>query len=824
MAEEKARREAEENGAEREAEEKRAEKEAEEKARREAEEMKAKKEAGGTAIESMLQQLLSSGIDATQIHQYISKMQAASAPAKGQAGGGGEGQAGGGGEGQEGGGGEGPAPPSPAPAGAACPQPSLSRSVAAAAAPSDSGRQQLDAASTLVTLSAAATHAPAPPSSPHGADAAATVNNTVPAAHAVATTGGGGGGKAAAAMVCKQVGKGSVFTVITPSGMRSSSSIDGIDELEPDDQAFVVSYFAGDIDFDDPEQGEGGPAAETSAADLSVRDSPAGNAGKGPAPGPLTSQPYKSPFDCYKTFVPLALGDGTAGSESTISDFIATDIKAMFPGVLAGNDDSLHSLCQHLHTEMMKAWETTNTGLTREQVRNLARGLCVHEEIADLFMGLLCSMLGASYLDSSGLMHPANGPGLKGRWSGHLKIDEAAAAKTLVLACSYSAQVAAGNPRFVSAWIRDATLAPFSHVLWLKAGDRHFTTVRMGLRKRPDQAVQAVEAQLADSNCEKKPALDPAYRSHLENVVKRLFPGAEFMEKPGFSVPRQNSSNDCLFHTALFQVHAISPAVGPDGVVRLHPHPDQWQRDAARLRSYFLLLVYREMQSKGARLPDLSAAHAEWTSQQHGHNASKRKLEMIPEVATAAKQSKESGPGGEVKRRACGGAARLERSGEGVDAKLRSADMGRCRLAVVHKSYWEAYRDLKKLVEFRSPRQTIPFFPGMIMLLSLNACERRKGRTELLMAGVGGIYVLSCSEAYAHFPVEARACDLESLCKRWRGNNTVQCLVLDKNSLRVASEVRNLAAGNLGLLRQINDRARPASAVAWIWERLQWSG
>ena len=136
--------------------------------------------------------------------------------------------------------------------------------------------------------------------------------------------------------------------------------------------------------------------------------------------------------------------------------------------------------------------------------------------------------------------------------------------------------------------------------------------------------------------------------------------------------------------------------------------------------------------------------------------------------------------------------------------------MGRCRLAVVHKSYWEAYRDLKKLVEFRSPRQTIPFFPGMIMLLFLNACERRKGGTELLMAGVSGIYVLSCSEAYAHFPVEARACDLESLCKRWRGNNTVQCLVLDKNSLRVASEVRNLAAGNLGLLRQINDRAGTA--------------
>ncbi len=43
---------------------------------------------------------------------------------------------------------------------------------------------------------------------------------------------------------------------------------------------------------------------------------------------------------------------------------------------------------------------------------------------------------------------------------------------------------------------------------------------------------------------------------------------------------------------------------------------------------------------------------------------------------------------------------------------LRSADMGRCRLAVVHTRYWEAYRNLLKLVEFRSPLHLIPFFPG----------------------------------------------------------------------------------------------------------------
>jgi hypothetical protein len=78
------------------------------------------------------------------------------------------------------------------------------------------------------------------------------------------------------------------------------------------------------------------------------------------------------------------------------------------------------------------------------------------------------------------------------------------------------------------------------------------------------------------------------------------------------------------------------------------------------------------------------------------------------------------------------------------------------------------------------------------------------------MAVVLGISVLCFSEAFACFPVEARACKLNDLCRRWRCDNTVQCLVLNKNSLRVASEVRNLAAGNLGLLRQINDRTNTA--------------
>ena len=523
----------------------------------------------------------------------------------------------------------------------------------------------------------------------------------------------------------------------------------------------------------------------------------------------------------------------------------------------------------------------------------------------------------------------------EGEWPGHLKIGEAAAAKTLVLACTYSALVSAGDPKFVKKWLRNSTLAPFSTVLWLKVEDMHCTTVRMDLRKCGDaSAVTAVEVLLADSNSEEKiPALNEAYRRTMEEVSSQLFPGASFKEVAGVQVPTQNSFNDCCFHTVLYQAQAIEDRHGPPA--------HEWQLHAARLRAYLVFLVYLEMRSNGAPLSELTAARAEWNralqsrkgkrpmqqaATQTPEKANKRehvsttrgrgagitsppdvvagteeqeadkvrevsalaeareaaatlagihaaqlssadgadaaaavgktaaataravaaeggKLQLMREISYYAYHNgvriettldqapiddddrlflyrlqsdntafEEAFPDGGAAI-ADGGAATpasLERSGEGVDAALRSADMARCRLAVVHTRYWEAYRNLLKLVEFRSPRHLIPFFPGMILLFSLNAHERRKGNTELLMAVVLGICVLSCSEALARFPVEAQACDLASLCKRWGCNNTVQCLVLDKDSIRVASEVRNLAAGNLGLLRQINNRAGTA--------------
>ena len=69
-------------------------------------------------------------------------------------------------------------------------------------------------------------------------------------------------------------------------------------------------------------------------------------------------------------------------------------------------------------------------------------------------------------------------------------------------------------------------------------------------------------------------------------------------------------------------------------------------------------------------------------------------------------------------------------------------DLSLYRLTVVHTCFWEAILAMKKLVEFRSPRQLVQFIPGLRLLFSLNATERKKGRTDLIEAVVPEIDLL----------------------------------------------------------------------------------
>jgi hypothetical protein len=132
----------------------------------------------------------------------------------------------------------------------------------------------------------------------------------------------------------------------------------------------------------------------------------------------------------------------------------------------------------------------------------------------------------------------------------------------------------------------------------------------------------------------------------------------------------------------------------------------------------------------------------------------------------------------------------------------RCVDLSNYRITVTHAVYRQAIEQLQKLVEFQSGNTTEVFFEGMQLLFSGNAKERRKGNTYLVCAEVAKVCKLSCAEACARFPREAAACNLKQMCSEW-GCGTVICYVLKPDTIRIATELVNLAAGNLGILKQI---------------------
>jgi hypothetical protein len=107
----------------------------------------------------------------------------------------------------------------------------------------------------------------------------------------------------------------------------------------------------------------------------------------------------------------------------------------------------------------------------------------------------------------------------------------------------------------------------------------------------------------------------------------------------------------------------------------------------------------------------------------------------------------------------------------------------------------------KKCVEFRSPRQPVVFQRGMFFLFARGAESRRNGRSELLFAAVSAIVCLTAQEAYTRFNWAAKACNLNDLMTAWR-SSTVQCIVLVKESIRLAHEYIHLAKGCLSIVRQ----------------------
>ena len=94
-----------------------------------------------------------------------------------------------------------------------------------------------------------------------------------------------------------------------------------------------------------------------------------------------------------------------------------------------------------------------------------------------------------------------------------------------------------------------------------------------------------------------------------------------------------------------------------------------WQQDAARLREYTVLLAHKDLRLRGVKLPDLQELRRQWDA----------KLKAVPKRPLSPTVPASSLPANKAPR--VGGAATTADDG---NSSLRSADMIRCRLAIVH--------------------------------------------------------------------------------------------------------------------------------------------
>jgi hypothetical protein len=123
------------------------------------------------------------------------------------------------------------------------------------------------------------------------------------------------------------------------------------------------------------------------------------------------------------------------------------------------------------------------------------------------------------------------------------------------------------------------------------------------------------------------------------------------------------------------------------------------------------------------------------------------------------------------------------------------------RLVVVHEKYWLAILHKHKLVEFRSSKQPILLEAGQCLLFALAIRHRRSGKDALVFARVVKVELLDVDHARETYPSESDDCDLTDLAAKW-GVTSVCCIVLDKDSIRMADEIANLSKGCEGIVHQ----------------------
>jgi hypothetical protein len=178
-----------------------------------------------------------------------------------------------------------------------------------------------------------------------------------------------------------------------------------------------------------------------------------------------------------------------------------------------------------------------------------------------------------------------------------------------------------------------------------------------------------ITAKVADSSCQSA-TLDTKLYSALKVAFASLFGDTTVLNvAPSVRVPLQNGDNNCCFHTILYQEATLSGKL-------LTTDNAACQRDAERLRLYTVLLAHKDLHLRGGgtgEFPDLPKLYNEWQDK----GGIKRPRSPVSAV-TSSSGIQTKAPRGE------GAATTAE------DVSLRSADMIRCRLAVVHTRYWEA--------------------------------------------------------------------------------------------------------------------------------------
>jgi hypothetical protein len=79
--------------------------------------------------------------------------------------------------------------------------------------------------------------------------------------------------------------------------------------------------------------------------------------------------------------------------------------------------------------------------------------------------------------------------------------------------------------------------------------------------------------------------------------------------------------------------------------------------------------------------------------------------------------------------------------------------------------------------------------------------HRKRGKDALILAQFLHVELLQIDEARAAHFAEAEDCNLAGLAANW-GVACVRCIVLDKDSIRLASEITNLSIGCEGIVHQ----------------------